>query len=142
VGAAGYAGGRGRVWLLQQGVLSGAALTIRVGPELLSTTPDLNEVHLGRFAHVADVDGDGADDLLLGAPDYGIGTDQVDLGRVWVFLGANRGRWDESGPTTDDADVEIAGTEPFERVGQDMTGADLDSDGDDEILLPTRAALP
>ncbi len=142
VGAAGYASGRGRVWLLQRGALSGEALTIRVGPELLSTTPELNEVHLGRFTEVADVDGDGVDDLLLGAPDYGTGTDRVDVGRVWGFLGANRGRWDDSGPTTDDADVEIAGAEPFQRVGQYLMTADLDGDGDDEVVLPTRAALP
>jgi hypothetical protein len=142
VGAPGYGGGRGRVWLLQRGELSGAALTVTVGPALLSTTPDLNEVHLGRFAAVGDVDGDNADDLLLGAPDYGIGPDRVDLGKVWTFLGANRGRWDDSGPTTDDADGEIAGTEPFQRVGQDMVVADVDGDGDHEVLLPTRAALP
>jgi hypothetical protein len=99
-------------------------------------------VHLGRSTGVADVDGDGLDDLIVGAPDYGTGTDLVDMGRMWVFLGASRGGWGAAGPTTDLADLEIAGTDPFQRVGQDVTLTDLDADGDDEILLPTRTELP
>jgi hypothetical protein len=140
VGAAGFDGGQGRVWLLPGGQPTPDAVTITFPPVPGVDREDRETVHLGRYVGAADTDGDGVSDLVVGAPDLSTSATFTDVGRLWVFLASGSDAW-APGMTTDDADLAIEGTEPFERVGQDVGLADIDGDGDTDLLLPTRASL-
>ena len=141
VGAPGWPDGRGRVL-----VYAGADIQaeIRQGtsakPLVTFVTDSFNPVHFGRELDVGDVDGDLRDDLMIGAPDWLEGRNGYDTGRAWIWFGNGRDRW--SGNLSDtDADVTLLGADPFDRVGGSLKLRDVDADGLDDALLPTRTAI-
>ena len=73
-----------------------------------------------------DVDGDGVEDVLIGAPEAGGGA-----GLVTLTLGP------VSGATiSDDADARWTGPAEGDRLGAGLAGVgDVDNDGDDDLLL-------
>lgn len=143
VGAPGFDGGRGRVLVY-------ADLDASPGlakPSASFTNPRGLPDHFGRELTAADLDGDGTDDLVVGAPDWrerrgqGDARTRYDAGHLWVWDGVDRVRWtlDEAGIP---ADIEVRGTQPFLRIGRAVHAADLDGDGRAELLLPARAPEP
>ncbi len=93
--------------------------------------------HVGRVVTHGDVDGDGREDLLIGAPDWKDGRNGYDAGRAFVLYG---------GPTWSGVAAFAPGTtwtaaQPFARIGRGIRAFDLDLDGADELLLPARTAV-
>ncbi len=106
----------------------------------------------GSAVAVGDLDGDGALDLVVGAPGRtsdgaGEGIDNL-AGAAYVYLGRRLRSYLEGGIFlgTYAADFEIRGVYARERLGASLALADLDGDGQDELLIgapglnPTGAA--
>ncbi len=83
----------------------------------------------GASANVADVNGDGVQDLLVGAPQHD-GVD-FDTGRVYVFLG---GAGLASGPA-DSAAVVLSGLPTHNSFGTAIQTGDVDGDAVSDILV-------
>ena len=87
-------------------------------------------------AWAADHDDDGVRDVLVGAPDY-YGADWVNLaatGRVLLHSGAARGVVG-AGSALAEGSGGCCGAERHDELGAFVTSADLDGDGDDELLV-------
>ena len=131
VGEPGFGGAVGRVSVLDTPSL---VVRARFGADPTHGFRD----HLGRTLYRSDVDGDGVDDLLVGSPDHRRGPDLYDVGALWGFLGARRDGWSMDG-TTAAADFQVQGGQAFMRIGRAVAVGDPDGDGQDELLIPTRA---
>ena len=94
--------------------------------------------HFGRWMAAGDLDGDALMDLAVGAPDLTVDKTGYDQGRAWVFLGASVSGWEANGSSAL-ADVRVLGEHAFERLGRSPWIVDVDADGIDELLLPSRA---
>lgn len=82
-------------------------------------------------ANAGDVDGDGTDDVLVGAPGYDQSFPQT--GAAFLFLGAPGNARKLS---ISDADLKIFGYNEDEQIGMVLSGSDdLDADGFGDILL-------
>lgn len=93
--------------------------------------------HFGTFVGFGDLDGDGGGQLAVGMPDRAWldanneARSRYDVGVLWMYDGPEAG---SPGP-----ERRIVGERPFERVGRGLRWRDVDGDGADELLLPTRA---
>ncbi|MCA9492847.1 MAG: FG-GAP repeat protein [Myxococcales bacterium] len=139
VGAPGTADGTGEVALYPGSELDGGTPRQLLAFEgTARTTAD----HFGRELLVGDLDGDGSDDLIVGAPDaHGTGRNDFDTGALWIWTGATSDTWSARTAAVD-ADRLLDGDQPFERIGARLAVADLDGDGQQDLLVPTRAADP
>ena len=92
----------------------------------------------GRAVAAADIDGDGLDDLLIGAPAAGqVGGGTSTEGRVYVFLGsALTGPGLPSTFAASDAHVTLLGEAAFDAAGTSIANAgDIDGDGRDDLVI-------
>jgi hypothetical protein len=85
---------------------------------------------LGSSVAMADVDGDGYDDLLAGA--VFMDGASVDHGRVFLWKGSAVGLGPDGDPTN--ADWWVEGVKADDRLGIAVAGVDVDGDGDDDVL--------
>jgi hypothetical protein len=132
VGAPGFEAGRGAAsWIDAGDFATTGTLQPRIRFESDRTTPD----HFGRTVAVAELDGDDLPDLLIGGPDRRAGA-LYDVGQLAVFLG-NRSL--SVLTASGDADLSITDDQGFRRVGRRVVVHDVDGDGIDELLLPTRS---
>jgi hypothetical protein len=85
----------------------------------------------GESMAVGDVNGDGYDDLIVGAPEYDGG--QPDEGAVFLFLGKPGGL---TSGTTEQADARIESNQQEARLGVAVaSGGDVNGDGYDDVLM-------
>jgi hypothetical protein len=92
---------------------------------------DSQRGRLGMALAVADLNGDGLDDIVAGAPDEG-STGTVACGRVYVFL-SSPGR-PASGNASARADLVMVGEASGDRLGSSLLVADTDADGRAELF--------
>ena len=88
----------------------------------------------GAALHAADVDGDGSDDLVIGAPR--VDGSNTDIGAVFLFFGP----LGSSNLTTTDADVTITGTDTEEYFGQAVLLAEVDGDTNLDLVVSAPSA--
>jgi hypothetical protein len=92
---------------------------------------DATEAALGASVAMADVDGDGYDDLLAGAP-FMDGA-SAETGRVFLWKGSPVGLGPDG--TVANADWSVEGATAEDWLGSAVAGVDVDNDGDDDVLV-------
>jgi len=97
---------------------------------------------LGRAVVVADVDGDGLDDLVAGAPRRNpLGETAPlahDSGSVYIFHGSLDAVAWRPLMSADEADVELSTVQQFLRAGRALASGDLDEDGLSDLAVLQR----
>lgn len=127
--------GQSRVYVVGMDAVTGDVDLASVGVPIATT--DLG-IDLGTGLHWADVDGDGLDDLFIGAPNWDSdpGTTE-DGGAVWIVPGDELDTLSAGGPESllDDVGVRIWYPAADLGLGQRIASADLDQDGELEVVL-------
>lgn len=93
----------------------------------------------GTGVDVADYDGDGYGDLIIGEPlGDAVSNSKINAGEVYLIYGQARGTW----PVATDLNLGIAGigkgwvgTDPGDLLGNCVVGGDMDGDGKDDLVL-------
>jgi FG-GAP repeat protein/VCBS repeat protein len=119
VGADAAAGERGAVYVFRGGALESRS-SADADARILGTRPD---GLFGSAVHAADVNGDGIDDLVVGAPGQ-----WQDVGAVFVFHGGSTAIASDL-----DADAVVTGAEP--RFGSALATGDVNDDGRLDLLV-------
>ena len=113
----------------------GGVLDLASAPANLAVTGAHDEDDLGAAVASGDVNGDGVDDLLLGAPRADGPDDTRDrAGEAYVVFGSAslQGSVDIDRA---EQDVTILGADPGDRLGLAVAGDDIDGDGIDDVVL-------
>ena len=106
--------------------------TVSAGSADATVSADTYLAGLDAVEVIGDTDGDGLDDLLLGAPGHEGSAATYGTGEAWLFT---------SGPTsgtltTDDADTTFEAESASDGLGADVAGGgDVDGDGLVEVLV-------
>lgn len=123
----------GRAHLIRRPMAPHVADRISGTRVVIATTPFGDNLGFS-IASAGDVDGDGREDLLVGARSNDAGG--IQAGRVYVFRGP------VSATQADAATAVITGT-PFEEIGRSVSAAgDLNGDGFGDILVGTGVGGP
>jgi hypothetical protein len=136
VGAPGLAGASGSahtggVYIFRAddvGALTGGVAAPQFAARTLAGTAGLGR--FGTAIAAGDFDGDGIDDLAVGAPGTGDGH-ELSSGEVLVYFGGAR----LPGGGGTEPDVVITGERPGARLGTFLLAADLNADGAAELLV-------
>src|SRR5215207_475308 len=101
----------------------------------LRLSGDLAGARLGTaVAPAGDVNGDGIDDLIVGAPRYDAGK-RTNTGAAWVVFGTGEGD-PESGSIAGTPGFRIDGGAPFDTAGAAVAGlGDVNGDGLDDVVV-------
>lgn len=144
VGAPGHRSGSayhaGAVYVFDGRTLSGpAAQTRAVDSALFVLVGDSEQGRFGATVALADVNGDGLDDIVAGAPSAGDGS-RIESGRIYVFLS----RPGEPPPLTSlGADITLTGEAAGDALGSSLLIHDMDGDGADDLVVSAfRAGAP
>lgn len=92
--------------------------------------------NLGFSVFAGDLDDDGVDDVMVGAPGVTAGFDpRTDQGRLYIFYGGaafDRGTYDLA---EDAYDLTVTGSEGFSRLSSDVDLGDINGDGRTDLLV-------
>lgn len=89
------------------------------------------DAEMGEALAAGDFDGDGRDEIAVGAPAHEVGT-AVDAGIVWVF-DYESGSWDVQ--SFDQSDTGWSTPESSDRFGETLTVGDFNTDGYDDLAV-------
>ena len=92
-----------------------------------------DRANLGAVSGAGDVNGDGYDDVIVGAPGYDAG--QTDEGAAFVFLGSATGIADGN-PST--AHAQLESNQPGAFLGSVSGAGDVNGDGYDDLIVGAR----
>jgi len=112
------------------------ALIYSMNTQLAAVTISFNDEHPQdnsgySVSGVGDINGDGFDDFLIGAPNYKNGA-----GKIYLFFGKSSG-WDGDNNLSK-ADASFIGEQSGDHAGLSVKGAkDVNNDGYDDILIGT-----
>lgn len=128
--------GEVRVWTASRRAISGDAPAARIRGEAAGDG-------FGQVVRLADMDGDGIDDLLVGAPyrnpDPLDAASAYDAGTLYQLSGSpGLATWQLS-MTAEDADRSWVRASPYLRTGQRLSVGDFDLDGRMDLALVHRA---
>jgi len=95
--------------------------------------------NLGLSVVAADVNGDGLDDIIVGAPgvsDVGGRDERTDQGRTYVFFGSqDLAESFDLGADAEAFDFVITGAEGFSRIGHALAKGDVNGDAVTDLIL-------
>jgi hypothetical protein len=103
-------------------------------PGVAGTAEDYD--HIGRALTTGDFDGDGCDDLAIGAPTENYGS-YTDNGIVQVLMGSSLGLTDVGDVllAQDTGSTVYGRPHDYDHWGQTLTSGDYDDDGRDELVV-------
>lgn len=136
----------GRVAILPAAGLAGVQTVLPAGGTppggVVLGAADLDQ--LGAALAVGDFDGDGVDDVLIGAPNASPDVREAgkSSGRAWVAFGSRPGgigTLDLADPV-DERATRLTGANIYGSFGAALGSADLDSDGFDDLLIGSPGA--
>ncbi len=114
---------------------TGEDLAIEATLPAFRFVPQGESDRLGRAVAMADYNGDGHADLILGGPRANLADDtQSFFGAIWIFLGASPMDWTEQTSTTD-ADITLFSPLAFGRTGEIIVTGDANGDETEDLLL-------
>ena len=95
-----------------------------------------SSARLGRSVHAAgDVNGDGIDDLVFGAPGRDV-ADRYGAGQAYVIFGKEGGHGDiDLRSLREDQGFAISGAASYDGTGHDVSAADVNGDGFTDVLV-------
>lgn len=144
VGAPGHRSGdgyhAGAVYVFDGRALPGSAVQARAADTALFMVAGASEQgRFGATVALADVNGDGLDDIIAGAPSAGDGN-RIECGRIYAFIS----RPGEPPPVTSlGADVTLTGEAGGDALGSSLLVRDMDGDGTDDLVASAfRAGAP
>lgn len=127
VGAPGASDGVGRIYLLTGDVDTSMSL---VDADVVFTGESASQGVGSVLAGLGDIDGDGQGDVAVGAPDA-----DAHAGRVWLLTDL------EDSASLADEDRQLLGEADEDFAGSAVIGADLDGDGEADVLVGAPGAL-
>jgi hypothetical protein len=92
---------------------------------------------------VSDINGDGVDDLIAGAPFAGrvpgtpVGGPRTTLGEVYVVFGSSQ-LSDRIDVSSDEQDVTFSGAKELDTFGNALAVGDINGDGQDDIIITAK----
>lgn len=125
----------GEAYILYGGDERPATLDLAQGDQAITIYGVSAGDNLGTTVLAADLNADGIDDVIVGAPGVTAGADlRTDQGRTYVFFGSP----DLSGSfdlADDPQDFVVTGAEGFSRVGDALAAGDVNGDGITDLIL-------
>ncbi len=116
---------------------AGSGARDRTASEVLNGTVENGQAGFD-VAAVGDLDGDRAEDFVVGAP-FGNAGKGASAGAAYLFYGPV----DPSKSRLDEADAIFLGASPGDFAGEGLGGVgDLDGDGLDELLMGAPGSIP
>jgi hypothetical protein len=140
-----YRTDRGEVYVIFGRSDLGGTIDIAEGPQDVTIIAAEGFSLLGDSIATGDVNGDGIDDMVLGAPFAGRepgsphGGPRTELGEVYVVLGSPTLSGSISIPQKEQ-DFTISGPEQWSELGDAMAVGDVNGDGIDDIIAVAEAA--
>ena len=86
-----------------------------------------------------DLNGDGADDLIIGAPDADPGDDRINGGKVYVVFGPLASGTVELATSVD---TTVNGSFLNHNIGSAVAAGDINNDGQDDLIIGAKGGTP